>query len=190
MDVNYFLKERTQFVRYLYDTAASPFEEIKRKIEAGEAPYEPPQEENGEPPFLIEWSNAEQGLQLLGSACLSLLSESIKICFKTWESELHLNCQTNFKKEFKKGFFQGYRSCFEILLKSELADCPADLGIVEQVILARNSAQHAKHIAKIGADHSNDDLRRFPTPIFLSEFERKSLEIWPDTVVDGFPPKP
>ena len=39
MDVLYFLKERTQFIRKYYETASEPFREIMRKIEAGEAPF-------------------------------------------------------------------------------------------------------------------------------------------------------
>jgi len=34
MDVLYFLKERTKFIRQHYDTAAAPFREIIRKIGA------------------------------------------------------------------------------------------------------------------------------------------------------------
>ncbi len=52
MDVLAFLKDRTGFIRWYYDTAGVPFREIMRKIETGEAPYEPPYSEDPEPPFL------------------------------------------------------------------------------------------------------------------------------------------
>lgn len=42
MDVLFFLKERTRLIRQYYVHAASPFNEIIRKIEAGEEPYVPP----------------------------------------------------------------------------------------------------------------------------------------------------
>jgi len=35
MDVLYFLKERTEFIRRYYDTASEPFQETLRKIEVG-----------------------------------------------------------------------------------------------------------------------------------------------------------
>lgn len=41
MDVLFFLKERTRLIRQYYVHAASPFNEIIRKIEAGEQPYVP-----------------------------------------------------------------------------------------------------------------------------------------------------
>lgn len=52
MKVGEFLKDRTGFIRRHYETAAAPFYEIMRRIEAGEEPYEPPYSEDGEPPFL------------------------------------------------------------------------------------------------------------------------------------------
>ncbi len=42
MDVLFFLKERARFIRYYYKTAAEPFRETIRKIEADEAPFDDP----------------------------------------------------------------------------------------------------------------------------------------------------
>jgi hypothetical protein len=53
MDVLWFLKERTAFLRRFYDLASEPFNEVKRKISAGEPPYDdPPFDDSGEPPYL------------------------------------------------------------------------------------------------------------------------------------------
>ena len=38
MDVLFFLKARTRFIRQFYETAGEPFREIMRKIDAEEAP--------------------------------------------------------------------------------------------------------------------------------------------------------
>ena len=55
MDVSYFFKERTQFLQYLYNSAAAPFRETIRKTNAEEAPFDsPPYREDGEPPYLHE----------------------------------------------------------------------------------------------------------------------------------------
>ena len=89
MDVLFFLKERTRFIRYFYQTAAEPFRETIRKIEAGEAPFDdPPYSEDGEPPFLEEWLAADTALAMLGRTCISMLSASLQLYFKTWEGEL------------------------------------------------------------------------------------------------------
>ena len=56
----WFLTERTTFIRSYYDTAAAPFLERLRRIEAGEPPFDnPPIAEDGEPPYLTEWCNTQ-----------------------------------------------------------------------------------------------------------------------------------
>jgi hypothetical protein len=42
MEVNWFLKERTQYIRRFYITSVEGFVEIKRKIDAHESPFVPP----------------------------------------------------------------------------------------------------------------------------------------------------
>ncbi|MGA1825835.1 MAG: hypothetical protein ACMUIP_14360 [bacterium] len=56
MDIEYFLKSKTAFIRYFYEKAVQPFIEIKTAIENKEEPFVPPisGEEDAEPPFLEE----------------------------------------------------------------------------------------------------------------------------------------
>ncbi len=65
MDVLSFLRERTRFIRYLYQTAGESFPETVRGIEAGEPPFDnTPYSEDGEPPYLKEWMQADEGLEV------------------------------------------------------------------------------------------------------------------------------
>ena len=64
MDVLYFLTERTKFIRGYYENGCLPFAETIRRIEAGEHPFEPPYSEDGEPPFMNEWSECSRRLNL------------------------------------------------------------------------------------------------------------------------------
>ena len=67
MEVLFFLKERTKFIQHFYETAGEPFRETMRKIEADEPPFDnPPYSEDGEPPYLEEWIQAEEELEVLG----------------------------------------------------------------------------------------------------------------------------
>jgi hypothetical protein len=60
MDLLYFLKDRTAFLRDFYKVASAPFVDIKRKIECGEAPFEPHLAKyEDEPPFTTEWIEAK-----------------------------------------------------------------------------------------------------------------------------------
>ena len=88
MDVLYFLRERTRFIRLVFDNATAPFSSIVQKIENEETPFEPPYREDGEPPFLAEWMEAEEGLQVVGRMCISMLSATLQLYFKTWKTNL------------------------------------------------------------------------------------------------------
>lgn len=175
MEVLAFLKDRTRFIRDFYETAERPFREIIRKIEEGEAPYDnPPYSEDGEPAYLGEWMDAYTGLEVLGRACVSMLSASLELYFKTWESQLGVRWENDERKRaFEKGFLRGYQYCFGDVLKLSWRDCPADLEILEQIVLARNRDQHPDSITRMGVKHTIHDRKRFPGLFFVSEDERK-----------------
>lgn len=172
MDVLYFLKERTTFIRYLYDGASSPFLEIQRQIDTGSAPFDnPPSEEL--PPFEIEWQKADAALQTIGRTCISLLSASLQLYFMTWEKELQISCKSReYKMIFKTGIINGYRKCFSDALNFDWSDCPVDLDIIEQVTLTRNRDQHPDDIVFLTVTHSPSDRKKYPLPYFMSDTER------------------
>ena len=178
MDVLYFFKERTRFLRYFYDSATAPFRETMRKIEAEEAPFDsPPYREDGEPPYLDEWVEASEAVEVLGRSCLSMLSASLNLYFRTWEQELSI-CWADGerKRAFRKGYLNGYRICFEAVLEQSWEDCPADLALVEQITLARNRDQHPDEIVTMRVSHARADLDKYPRPFFMSEFDRVCLD--------------
>ena len=171
MDIEHFLKSRTAFIRYFYENAVRPFNKIKIAIEKEEEPYMPPYSENGEPAFIEEWMNAEQGVQTVGHACISMLSSSLHLFLKSWVDRLENACGRKFNADCKKkGWFHGYK---QILNELELpvSRCGANLDVVEQITLARNRVQHPKELAQLGVDHSESDLKRFPRPFFAHEPE-------------------
>lgn len=174
MDVLYFLEGRTRFIRYYYETAATSFLDIQHKIENEEPPYnDPPWDDSGEPAFLDEFLTAEDGLMILGRSCLSLVSGSISLYFSAWEQELGIALDDAHRKHlFKKGVLPGYRAIFEHYLSNSWTESPADLAILEQVILARNTDQHAGHITSLQAYYSASDSKKHPNLFFVREEER------------------
>ena len=175
MDVLFCLKKRVKFIRYFYDTAGEPFRETMRKIEAGDPPFDnPPYSEDGEPSYLEEWMEADEGLEVLGRTCFSMLSPSLQLYFKTWESELRIRWEKGARdRAFRNGFLQGYRACFGEVLNPSWDDCPADVGLIEQITLARNRDQHPEHIFTMRVDHTRKDLEKHQHLFFVSETERK-----------------
>lgn len=170
MDVNYFLHERAEFIRHLYDTATAPMVETKRRIDGKESPFDnPPCSENGEPPYLDEWLQADAQIEVIGRTGVSMLSEALRQFFVNWERRALVGdrpCLKACRKAFDDGFLAGYRACFADAFGLDWTACPADLAVVEQVVLARNRAQHADlvldHIA-----HDDTTRSKFPRPFFM-----------------------
>lgn len=183
MDVDFFLKERTAFIKHYYDEAAAPFIETMRQIDSNEAPYEPPPFDPDtmslEPAFLQEWLRAEAGFQMVGQTCLSMLSDTLKIFFMTHEELNGFDCMSVCEKGFFKrnGFIHGYRAGFAHY-GVDWSQCPVNFDILEQVVLARNATQHGNHITSSRVSHRQGDLSKYPNPVFISDHERQLIERW------------
>jgi hypothetical protein len=177
MNVLYFLKERTKFIRRFYENAAEPFHTTIRKIKAQEAPFDTPpysEVQDGEPPFMEEWSQANTALEMLGRTCISMLSASLQLYFKTLEHEIGIVWEPKEReKTTKNGFVQGYRTCVGDVLKLSWHDCPVNFEILEQVTLARNRDQHPEHISTMRVSHAVKDWQKYPQPFFVSDIEHK-----------------
>lgn len=176
MDVSFFLKMRTQFLRQLYDNATAPFFDRIRKIEAEEEPFVPPYSEDEEPPFLAEWQEAQESIHVLGISCVSLLASALHLYLKTWEKELRIPARESFKKEFKRGWTYGYKAYFRenVDIDWDLSGC--DLRLLEELVLARNRAQHPENILRHTAEYGADDLKKIPKPFFASKRQLEVME--------------
>ncbi len=177
MDVLYFLKERTRLIRQYYELSAQPFSEIIRKIEAEEEPFVPPYSEDPEPAFLAQWIEATELLEVTGRCCVSMLSASLQLYLQTWDRILGLQCKTGFKADFNRdGLVGGYRQCLAERLGLDWNACPADLAIIEQVVLARNRDQHPDSITSLRVTHADHDRARHPRPFFLNDKEAEPYD--------------
>ncbi|SRR6266498_46458 len=188
MDVHFFLKMRTQFIRRFYDDAAFPFTERKRKIEAGEEPFVPPYSEDGDPPFEIEWIDADESLDVLGQACISMLAATLQLYFKEWVDEIHgrfgndqlarFGIGRPDKAAFKEGWISRYRAFFQDKLRIDWTGVPSNLGILEEIVLTRNRAQHPERITSFRIDQSQRDAMKYPRSFFADDLE---LKVFGDT---------
>jgi len=175
MDVRYFLGERLSFIEQLYSNSSAPFIERKRKIEAGEEPFVPPYSEDSEPPFLSEWLEADESLQVIGRTCVSMLSASLHLYFKTWEHQLGIPAAASYKAEFKKGWLNGYKAYFQGQFGVVFEGSPCNLSLLEELVLARNRVQHPESITIQRSYYSPDDLQKLPSPFFIDDHEREVL---------------
>ena len=144
MDIRYFLGSRINFIRQFYAAASAPFVERKRKIEAEEEPFIPPYSEDGEPPFLEEWIESDESLHILAYSCVSMLAAALHLFFESWVKQSGIAVEESLKElVFKKqGWFAGYKTHFAQHFNVAFEDGPANLEILEEVVLARNRIEH------------------------------------------------
>ncbi|BFG81435.1 hypothetical protein PTKU46_94690 [Paraburkholderia terrae] len=112
MDVGFLLQRQVDFIRQLDETSAAPYIERKRQIEAGASPFEPSYSEDGEPPFQVEWQEADDSLHVLGYACVSMLSDTMKVFFDTWQRHLGVRDDPSLDKVFRKKAWCRATGCF------------------------------------------------------------------------------
>ncbi|RWF91518.1 MAG: hypothetical protein EOQ45_25495 [Mesorhizobium sp.] len=186
MDAAFFLRRRTRFIRWYYATGVGPFREIQRKIDAQESPYdEPPSSfdpEDGQPAFLEEWIEADEAAQVAGRSAISLLSDSLKLYFKALEQQLEFRLSAEDKATAKKeGFLAAYRGALGGVVETDWTNCPVRFDVIEQIVLARNRAQHGEHLSILSARHDPKTLTKHRNLIFASEGE---LTMWVDEGAD------
>ena len=175
MDIRYFLGERLAFIEQLYVNSAAPFIERKRKIEAEEEPFVPPYSEDPEPAFLSEWLEAEESLQVIGRTCISMLSASFHLYFKTLERQLRRPVDDSYRSVFKRGWFNGYKAYFQREFTVSFEGSPCNLNLLEELALARNRVQHPESITEQSSHYSADDLKKMPSPFFIDDRDRGLL---------------
>ena len=180
MDVLYFFKERTAFIRSFFEDASSVFVKRMSMIENGEHPYDTSGSgpyEDDEPLYLSEWTGAREAIDVLGLACVSMLAASLHAFLLEWEGENGIEWEQGARARFfKRKGVKGYVRAVGGQTSPPLDVCPADLDLIEQTILARNAAQHPETITDLIPHHRRSDLKKHPRPFFMNEFEGKFLE--------------
>ena len=170
MDFLYFLRDHLRFIRYFYEIAMQPFEEIKRKIRAGEAPYvdqRDPDRDDYEPAFLAEWEDADVAMDVIGMTCLGMLQTAFQSFLR--EHVKAIGGDTLFKhvSQMKQGsWFANYRTLFVNELRTDWAGSGVDLDLLEQVILTRNDFQHKVEITSAIVYQSKKHAEKYPDTPF------------------------
>ena len=186
-----FLYNRTTFLKRFYSEASEPFRERRRKIEHHEGEYAgaPNGYEDDEPPYLNEWMEDGDALDVLGQQCIALLSSSLYLYIQEWVAEVVQRAgkdqltklgvgfpsDTGYKTAFKDGWINGYRT-YCAALGVDWNQAPADLSLLEQVVLVRNTTQHPSDIASIRATQTKKDLAKHPKSFFADEIELSMVD--------------
>jgi hypothetical protein len=179
VDLLYFLNQRLGFAGYFYAHTAALFQEIKRKIEAEEPPYvdtRDPEYADG-PVFFKEWEQADAGMAVSGSTSLDLVQSALHTYLHEYVCEIgHLKAleelTSEMKQELKKRGLQGWFHCYRVFFSKALnidwMASGADLGCIEQVILARNDFTHNISFQSLDARQTKDHVAKYPDSPFAA----------------------
>lgn len=143
MDVAWFLNQRLDFIRQLYARSSAPFVDRRAKIENEEDPFAPPHSEDPEPAFMVEWQEASDSIDVLGHACLCMLSSALQAYLHA-RHKLHCRDLTEEerKRVFRRGWVRGYNRIFSHAFGISFRDGPVPIAVLEDIVLTRNSIQH------------------------------------------------
>jgi len=110
--------------------------------------------------------------------CISFLAATLHWYIEGSISEINTTLgrdigrdREKYRTAFKQGRINGYRAVFREELNIEWEKGPSDLGLLEQIILARNSSQHPLTIATLSVYQSEEDARKYPRAFFADEAE-------------------
>jgi hypothetical protein len=180
MDVNFFLKERTTFIRQLYNVTSAPYIERIQKIENKEAPFvsmDSGDESDGEPPFQREFNEAVNSLDTLRLMYVSMLMSALHSFFMTWIKQSGMQIDKNLYKGVskKKGWFWDYSRHFNHHFNINFDNAPVNLKIIEELILARNNIEHKSSISG-RPKYSEDNYKILNSFTFTDKFDNDILQ--------------
>jgi hypothetical protein len=174
MDLLYFVRDKLRFIERHYKTAVEPFVTIKVKIHNGEEPYNPAgpnvDPESDEPPFVEEWIEADESVNIVGCSCLCLVQSVLLEYLREYLQELNRTLPNG-----TGNLLSRYRSFFRDQLGIDWDRGPVPFDILEDLTLARNHIQHETKITSRYARQTSEYSRRFPKSLFGDNYEFKRI---------------
>ncbi|MDI1278593.1 hypothetical protein [Methylobacter sp.] len=182
MDVLFFLKEKTAFIRQLYVTTSASYTERIQKIQNNEEPFYSTCSGEYGPPFQIEYMEASDSLDALGYMCISMLAAALKLYLDVWAKQSRIQLD---ESKFNKGWLVGYGIHFKQNFNIDFELAPVSLNLIEEIILARNQIRHPSSIISHQTTYGAKDIEKIGTPLFVNECEWEAF-LLVDQPLEGF----
>jgi hypothetical protein len=175
MDILAGLRDKLRFIERHYATASEPFRETKRKIEAGEAPYESPpfdpETDDLEPPFQEEWEEAIESLNIEGQAALKLVQGALREYLRASVDMYGIPLTAKGKNWLAK-----YKKHFHDVCGIDWDEAPVPVDELEEVNLARNDVEHGGEAFGMTRRQGPEHERRFPAGLFVNEMHKQRMK--------------
>jgi len=171
LDIQVFTNERLKFARFFYSEGIKPFKAIMASIEDEQPPYVPVYDESGEPQFIYEWIQAKDGVEAVGLASISMLSSALQLYMNGWLDRVEARRGVQpVKRKGNSGWFHALKDAM-VHHEADFSQCPIDVDVLEQMVLARNRTQHSEDIASNSVRHLRTDLNKFQSHVFVNPSE-------------------
>jgi hypothetical protein len=115
-------------------------------------------------------------------ACLSMLSDTLKMYLKTLQERVIRFSFGDRKAAFREGFVPAFLAALGEILDTDWSDCAVDRGLIEQIVLARNRGQHGEDLTSFTVTHDKATLEKHPRPFFVGGDEICALTSEPETL--------
>ncbi len=172
MDILAGLIDKLRFIERFYEAASHPFSEVKRKIEADEEPFASPpfdpETVDSEPPFLTEWQEADESLNLVGQAALSLVQIAFREYLDAFITSSRLDAPAG-----QGNWFERYSQFFSETYGIDWEKGPVPPEQLEEINLARNDIQHPDDAFGMTRRQSRKHQERFPGGLFIHEIDKE-----------------
>jgi len=177
MDLLHGLHEKLRFIESMHQKATTSFVETKRKIEKSEGEFDysgwDPESFDGEPPFLTEWQEADEALNLLAQACVSLVQSALK---EYLDGCLFVARSGKPQRNGKESWFDAYQRFFNEQFGIDWAKSPVQPTLIEEINLARNDAQHTGREFGMTRYQDAHHRERFPKGLFADAMFAEMVE--------------
>jgi len=180
MELLWFLRRRLEFINKLYDQTTISFQEIVRKINAGEEPFvdtrDPEYHDVSEPMFLDEYQEAGESIEVIGHWCLCMVYAS----FKAYLGEFITAMSNDYRGGFEdlrrrlaakkaNSWFERYRQLFLEDLGIDWHKGPVKLSEMEHLNLARDDVTHNVDVMSTYVYQTERHAERYPKGLFVDE---------------------
>jgi hypothetical protein len=186
MDIQAGLRDKLRFIERHYEAASAPFRETKRKIDAGEDPFEPAPFDaetatDFRPPFLEEWQEANESLNIEGHVAIDLVRAALREHLSSF-----INLSGDPLTASGKNWLRLYRKHFLETHGIDWEEGPVPIDELEEVSLERNDVERCGDRFGMARRLTKDRELGLPVSRFVDEIEKQvfqvSGELWPGRI--------
>lgn len=175
MDANHFLGQRLELITVFYRQGAAPFLATMQAIEDGTGEWaNPPYSEDAGPVYELEYNQARACLLLLGTTAITSIAGSLQLFLDTMV-KLYGD-KAHYLKSGAEGGWWGKHQRYFAARGLDFAKSGANITLLTDVVLARNSVQHQEFLTSDRASYRDEDLAKLGNPFFINESEAAMLK--------------